>query len=498
MKETLVIDDLVHEHQLHQSGAVLELLMEEARLHPGDDSYDIAVHGIDALVREIVSKDRLTERLDKHLVDQMICELDQKIGRQLDCILHHSEFQSKESAWRSLKFLVDRTDFRENTKVSVLSVSKEDLLDDFENSSEVMASGLYQHVYADGYGQFGGEPVGVMVSNYSFGPGAKDIKLLQYVSAVGAMAHSPFLGAAAPEMFGVSSYSALPHVKELSAVYEGPQFRKWNSLRESEDARYIGLTGPRHLLRAPYDAAEKDVQSFSYSEDVSGNHDDYLWGNTSFVLATRITDSFARYRWCPNIVGPLSGGSVDDLPVHYFEAMGQIESKIPTEVLITDRREYEMAEMGFISLTMRKGSDSAAFFSANSIQKPRRFPATREGKMAETNYRLGTQLPYVFIISRLAHYLKVLQREQIGTWKEREELQRELNTWLKQYVADQENPPADVRSRKPMRAASVEVSEVPGETGWYQVALKVRPHFKYMGASFELALVGKLDKKAEQ
>lgn len=203
------------------------------------------------------------------------------------------------------------------------------------------------------------------------------------------------------------------------------------------------------------------------------------------MLACNIADSFAKYRWCPNIIGPQSGGAVKDLPVHLFETMGQIQAKIPTEVLVTDRREFELAEEGFITLTMRKDSDNAAFFSANSVQKPKHFP----GKDAETNYKLGTQLPYLFIINRLAHYIKVLQREQLGSWKERSDLERELNTWIRQYVADQENPPADVRSRKPLRAAKVEVMDVEGEPGWYQVALSVRPHFKFMGANFELSLV---------
>jgi type VI secretion system protein ImpC len=424
----------------------------------------------------------------------MIVELDRKISRQVDEIVHHDSFQEMESAWRGLKLLVDRTDFRENIKIDILSVSKDDLLEDFQTAPEIVQSGLYKHVYSAGYGQFGGEPTGVMIANYNFGPSAPDIKLLQYVAAVGAMAHAPFISAAAPEMFGISSFTDLPAIKELSSVYESPRFRKWNSLRDSEDARYLGLTGPRFLLRQPYDPLDNPVRSFVYEENVVINHENYLWGNTAFLMATRITDSFAKFRWCPNIIGPQSGGAVEDLPVHLYEALGQLEAKIPTEVLITDRREFEMAEMGFIALTMRKGSDNAAFFSANSIQKPKRFPNTKEGKMAETNYKLGTQLPYMFIINRLAHYIKVLQREQLGSWKEREDLERELNTWLKQYVADQENPPSDVRSRRPLRGAHVEVSDVEGDPGWYQVSLKVRPHFKYMGANFELSLVGKLDK----
>ena len=208
-----------------------------------------------------------------------------------------------------------------------------------------------------------------------------------------------------------------------------------------------------------------------------------------------MTDSFAKYRWCANIIGPQSGGAVYDLPVHLYESMGQTVAKIPTEVLITDRREFELAEEGFIALTMRKGSDNAAFFSANSVQKPKVFPNTKEGKIAETNYKLGTQLPYTFMITRIAHYIKTLQREQIGSWKERGDLEKELNTWLKQYVADQENPPADVRSRRPFRSASITVSDVEGDPGWFLSSIKVRPHFKYMGSNFELSLVGRLDKE---
>lgn len=210
-------------------------------------------------------------------------------------------------------------------------------------------------------------------------------------------------------------------------------------------------------------------------------------------MASCINDSFARYRWCPNIIGPQSGGAVEDLPVHLYESLGQLQAKIPTEVLISDRKEFELAEEGFIALTMRKDSDNAAFFSANSVQKPKNFPKTPEGLQAQTNYKLGTQLPYLFIVNRLAHYIKVLQREQIGSWKERRDLESELNKWIKQYVADQENPSADVRSRRPLRAARVEVSDVAGDPGWYQVSLAVRPHFKYMGANFEISLVGRLD-----
>ena len=212
------------------------------------------------------------------------------------------------------------------------------------------------------------------------------------------------------------------------------------AFRETEDARYVGLTLPRFLLRLPYDPENAPVKSFNYRENVSESHGSYAWGNTAFALASRITDSFAQYRWCANIIGPQGGGAVNDLPLHQFEAMGSIQTKIPTEVLVSERREFELAEEGFIALTMRKGSDNAAFFSANSAQKPKYFGISKEGKESERNYKLGLQLPYMFIISRLAHYLKVIQRENIGTWKERADLETELNNWIRQYVADMDSP----------------------------------------------------------
>lgn len=475
--------------------SLLDEIMAQTRFQPASESYDAARQGVTAFIAALLQSDSDAEPVDILAVNAMIADIDARMGRQMDLILHAPELQELESFLRSLKLLVDRADTRENIKIHVLHVTKEELLDDFEFAPEITQSGYYKHVYSSGFGQFGGEPVAAVIGNYTFDNTAADMKLLNYVSAVSAMAHAPFLSAVSPEFFGLDSYTELPGMKDVSAIFEGPAYTKWRALRESEDSRYLGLTAPRCLLRHPYAPDENPVKSFNYRENVSRNHDDYLWGNTAFLLAANMAESFMASRWCPNIVGPQSGGAVKDLPVHLYESMGQLQAKIPTEILITDRREYELAEEGFISLTMRKGSDNAAFFSANSVQKPKTFPNTPEGKAAETNYKLGSQLPYLFIITRLAHYIKVLQREQIGSWKERGDLERELNTWIRQYVADQENPPSEVRSRKPLRQAKVEVLDVEGEPGWYQVALSVRPHFKFMGASFDLSLVGRLDRE---
>lgn len=474
--------------------SLLDELIETTRMRPGDEAYSVTRHGLEAFITELLEPNRAQEKISQGLIDEMIADLDRKLCRQVDEILHHPQFQKLESAWQGLKFLVDRTDFRENNKLAILNVSKESLLDDFEDAPDVTRSGLYKAVYTAEYGQFGGQPFGSIIGNYEFGPGGQDIKLLQSLASVAAMAHAPFIAAAGPQFFGVESFSGLPNLKDLAAVFEGPQFAKWNAFRQSDDARFVGLTLPHFLLRVPYGEDTVPVKKFNYNEDVSSGNQNFLWGNAAFAFADRLADSFAKYRWCANIIGPQGGGTVEDLPIYNYEAMGATQTKIPTEVLISERREFELAEQGFIALTMRKNTDNAAFFSANSCQEPKFFGNTKEGKIAETNYKLGTQLPYIYVVSRLAHYIKVIQRENIGTWKERNDLEAELNDWIRQYVADMDSPSAGVRSRRPLRQAEITVSDVDGDPGWYRVGLKVRPHFKYMGASFTLSLVGKLDK----
>ena len=481
--------------QTLEQGSLLDEILNEGKIKPSEEGYDVVRRGVQHFIAEMLAPGRATERVDKNIVDAMIAEIDSRLSAQINAIIHHPDFQRLESAWRSLKFLIDKVDFRENIKVEMLNCSKEDLLNDFEDSPEVPKSGLYKLVYSREYGTFGGKPLGLMVGNYEFDAGPQDISLMQKIASVAAMAHAPFISAAAPKMFGEETWENLPNLKDLKSLFEGPQYARWHAFRESEDARYVGLTMPRFLLRLPYGASTVPVKSFNFEEDVVGSHEKYLWGNAAVAMATRVADSFAKYRWCPNIIGPQAGGTVEDLPLHQYEAMGEIQTKIPTEVQLTERREYELSEEGFIGLTFRKDSNQACFFSANSVQKAKYFGQSAEGRAAETNYRLGTQLPYMFIMTRLSHYLKVLQREQIGTWKERADLERELNDWIGQYVADQDVVSAAIRGRRPLRKAQILVQDVEGQPGWYRCDMRVRPHFKYMGASFTLSLVGKLDKE---
>ena len=483
------------EGETTEAPTLLDDIVNATKIKPKDEGYSLTKEGVKALIPKLFEPGRKVDKVSNAVIDDMIAEIDKTLSLQLDAVLHEPEFQKLESAWRSVKYLVDKTDFRENIKLEVLNISKDDLLADFEDSPEIVKSGLYRTFYTAEFGQFGGKPYGNIVANYEFSPKPQDVALMQHIASVSAMSHAPFVAAAGPEFFGLESFDGLPKLKDLETIFEGPQYIKWRSFRESEDSRYVGLALPRYLLRLPYGPDTQPVKAFNYEETVSGSHENYLWGNSAFAFASRLTDSFAKYRWCTNIIGPMGGGAVEDLPVHLYESMGEIQTKIPTEVLVSDRREYELAEQGFMPLAMRKGSDNACFFSANSVQKPKNFGTSKEGKEAELNYRLGTQMPYMFVANRLAHYLKVIQRENIGTWKERGDLERELNEWIRQYIADQENPSPMVRSRRPLRQAQVTVEEVEGEAGWYRVGLKVRPHFKYMGAYFTLSLVGKLDKE---
>jgi type VI secretion system protein ImpC len=488
----------VQESQAPQAAEELSLLddiVQATRMKPTDDGYAMTKQGLQIFIDELLKPGKEVEKISQALVDDMIVSLDQKLSAQMNEILHNEQIQKLESTWRSLKFLIDKTDFRENIKIEIMNVTKQDLLDDFEDAPEITKSGLYKNIYTSEFGQFGGKPFGLILGNYEFGPGAQDIKLLQSIASVATMSHAPFVAAVGSQFFGLDDFSGLPNLKDLKSIFEMPQYIKWQSFRESEDSRNVALTLPHFLLRLPYGPDTQPVKSFNYKEDVANGDNKFLWGNSAFTFASRITDSFAKYRWCANIIGPQGGGAVEDLPVYQYESMGELQTKIPTEILISERREFELAEEGFIALTMRKGSDNAAFFSANSVQKPKVFANTPEGKEAETNYKLGTQLPYTFVISRLAHYIKVIQRENIGTWKDKNDMETELNNWIRQYIADQDSVSPGVRSRRPLRKAQITVSDVEGDPGWYRVNMTVQPHFKYMGASFTLSLAGKLDKK---
>ncbi len=477
-----------------EASSLLTELLEEAKLDPSSDT---TVKGLSSLLTGLLQGKETSQRVAKDRIDELIADIDQRLAAQVNAIMHQPAVQKLETAWRGAKYLVDQINFRENVRLEFVNATKEDLLEDFRDVPEITHSGLYRTIYKEAYGIFGGKPYGVICSTHDFGPGAEDVELLRSCASIAAIAHAPFITNTNPGMLGKESFTEIPQLKDLQATFENPRYTRWNEFRATEDARYVGLCMPRFLLRSPYGKRESElrVKSFGFSEDVIDQHDRYLWGPASLALTAKIADSFAQHRWCPNIIGPQGGGAVFNLPLHQYHQGGELITKNPCEAAIEERKEFELAEQGFITLTPRKDSNNAAFFSANSAQRPKVFPRTAEGEAAQTNYMLGTRLPYMFVVTRLSHYLKVLQREQIGTWKSRSDLDRELNEWIRQYVSAMEDPPASVRARKPLRSAKITVEDVPGQVGWYRCKLSVCPHIKYEGASFELSLVGKLDKE---
>jgi len=480
------------------SPSLLSTLLAETRLTPADgDAYELVARGARTLLDDLLRAAEPAPRVDRDRVHALIADLDRRLSAQVNLLLHHPAVQQLESAWRGLKHLVDQVDFRENIRLEVMHASVDDLRRDAEDASDATQSGLYKHLYSRAFGVLGGKPYGVVCATFDVGPGAEDLQLMQRCAAVCAMAHVPFLANASPRMFGLGDFTELSRVRDLEAAFEGPQYARWSSFRDTEDARYVGLCAPRFLLRAPYGRRDSEisVKQFDFSEDVIDHHDRYLWGPASLALTARIAESFARYRWCPNIIGPQGGGSVHGLPLHQYEQGGELKTRLPCETAITDRQELQLANLGFIALVLRKDSDNAAFFSANSSQRPRSFTRTAEGMAAQQSAQLGARLPYMFVITRLAHYLKVLQREQIGTWKGRADLERELGRWIRQYVADMPDPSPETRSRKPLRRARVVVEDVADQVGWYRCSLQIEPFIQFEGVSFTLSLVGKLDKK---
>ncbi len=433
------------------------------------------------------------KKVDSRAVQAMIDQVDALLSSQLAAVYHHPDFQKMESSWRSLKFLVDRTNFRDGkTKLEVLNVSKDDLLQDFQDAPELPQSGLYRQVYTQEYDQFGGEPYGAMVANFEFGRGSQDVSLLQKCSQVAAGSHCPFISAVGTqEFFGFGSPSEFNTTPDIKAIFDQAEYTKWKSFRDSEDARYVGLCCPRFLLRLPYGTGEfeEKIREFSFSEGVTReHHGDYLWGNAAFALAGNMVRSHDKFGWCTNIVGPQSGGSVEDLPVHLVEEAGEMVQKCPTETLISDTNELALSESGLVPLVFRKNADNACFFGAQSVNKPKKYNKAD----ATASARLSAKLFNVLMHARFSHYLKVIQRENIGSFKEAADLEKEMNEWLKGYVTEDPNAPIASRSKYPLKKGQVTVTAREDDPGWYSVKIFLRPWFKLEGMDVDISLVTRM------
>jgi type VI secretion system protein ImpC len=424
------------------------------------------------------------------MVKARIAQLDALISVQLNEVMHAPEFQKLEATWRGLNYLVMQSETGTMLKVKVFNVSKKDLLKDLERAAEFDQSAMFKKIYEEEYGIFGGAPFGAIVGDYEFGNHPQDLSILEKMSNVAAAAHAPFLTAADPKLFGLQSFSQLGEPRDLAKIFDSVEYAKWKSFRESEDSRYVGLCLPHVLLRQPYGSESVPVESFNFEEDVDGrDHQKYLWGNAAYTMATRLTDAFAKHGWCTAIRGVEGGGLVEGLPTHTFRTdEGDVALKCPTEIAITDRREKELADLGFIPLVHCKGRDYAAFFSVQSTNRPKKY----DSDYANANARLSSQLQYIFAISRFAHYMKAIMRDKVGSFMSRKNCEDFLNRWIAQYVLLDDNAGQEQKAKFPLREARIEVEEIPGKPGAYRAISYLRPHFQLDELDISLRLVADL------
>ena len=424
------------------------------------------------------------------LISDHIAHIDELLTAQVNEIMHNPEFQKLESSWRGLAYLVFNTETNTMLKIRLMNVSKLDLLKDLEKAVEFDQSALFKKVYEEEYGTFGGAPYSVLVGDYDFGRHPQDMALLEKISNVAAAAHAPFISSPSPSLFDMDSFTELGLPRDLAKIFESIELIKWRSFRASEDSRYVALALPHVLLRLPYGPDTVPVEGFNYAEECSGlDHSRYLWGNAAYVLAQRIGFAFSNFGWTAAIRGVEGGGKVEGLPAHTFRSPdGDIALKCPTEVSITDRREKELSDLGFISLVHCKNTDYAAFFGGATCNKPKLYNTPQ----ANANSRLSAMLPYILNASRFAHYIKVIMRDKIGSFMTRDNVSTYLNTWMGMYVLGQDDAGQSIKAQYPLREGRVDVSDIPGKPGCYNAVVFLRPHFQLEELTASIRLVAEL------
>jgi len=436
---------------------------------------------------ELISDDAIRS------IEGMIAEIDRRLAQQLDLILHNEEFKKLEGTWRGLSYLVNNTETDETLKIRVLNISKKDVGKTLKKFKGTLwdQSPLFKKLYEDEYGTPGGEPYGCIVGDYEFNQTAPDVAILQGMGQIAAAAHAPFIAAADPNVMNMDSWQQLGDPRDLTKIFQTPEYAPWRSLRDSEDSRYICLTMPRFLSRMPYGAETNPVDEFDFEEDTeAADHSKYCWSNSAFAMATNINRAFKLYGWCTRIRGVESGGMVEGLPCHTFPTDdGGVDMKCPTEIAITDRREAELAKNGLMPLSHWKNTDYAVFIGGQTLHQP----AVYDDPDATANDNLSSRLPYLFAASRFAHYLKCIVRDKIGSFKEREDMSKYLNDWIMNYVEpDPHNASEEQKARRPLAEAEVVVEEVEGNPGYYSAKFYLRPHYQLEGLTASLRLVSKL------
>jgi len=473
-----------------ESGGLLDRILLEGRMVRDQSQRAYARDLIEEFVNEVLVDGTTVSSDVVAAINHRIADIDDLISAQVNEVLHYPEFQQLEASWRGLNYLVMNSETGSMLKLRVLNISKAELLKDLERAVEFDQSALFKKVYEEEYGTFGGFPFSCLVADFEFGRHPQDIELLRKVSGVAASAHAPFIAAASPRLFDMERFSELSAPRDLSKIFESAEVIAWRSFRESEDSRYVVLVLPRVLLRLPYGPDTKPVEGMSFVEDVDGtNHDKYLWGNPAYILAQRITTAFSLYGWTAAIRGVEGGGKVEGLPAHTFHTdEGDIALKCPTEIAITDRREKELNDLGFITLVHCKNTDYAAFFGGHTSNKPKFYNTAA----ANANAQLSAMLPYILNASRFAHYIKVMMRDKIGSFMTKENVQVFLNNWISDYVLGKDDAGQSLKAQYPLREARIDVSDIPGRPGCYSATVFLRPHFQLEELTASIRLVAEL------
>ena len=476
--------------------SLLDQIVEQGRFGEEPASQQRGKDLVKEFLGQVLQGEVTISRDAEAMINARIAQIDHLVSLQLNEVMHNASFQKLEGSWRGLKYLLDSSETSTMLKIRVINVSKKDLLKDLQRAAEFDQSAIFKKVYEDEYGVFGGEPFGALVGDYEFTKHPEDIELLDKMSHVAAAAHAPFLTAAAPQLMNMENFADIGQVRDIAKIFDSTEFAKWKSFRDSEDSRYVGLAMPHILMRLPYGRDTKPVEGFDFEEHVDGtDHSKYLWGNAAYALGARLTNAFAQYGWCAAIRGVEGGGLVEGLPAHTFRTdEGDVALKCPTEVAITDRREKELADNGFIPLVHCKGTDYAAFFSVQSAQKPKLY----NKDAANANARLSTQLPYILAVSRFAHYLKAMMRDKVGSFMSRSQCERFLNDWIRTYTVGDDDASPAIKAKNPLREARVEVVDVPGKPGAYRAVAFLRPHYQLDELSVSLRLVAELPPPAGQ
>ncbi|MEM8514044.1 type VI secretion system protein ImpC [Massilia sp. MP_M2] len=471
--------------------SLLDQIVEQSRVATSSSEHVRARDLISELVSQVMQGTMVMSSNLSATIDARLAELDRMISEQLSSVMHAPEFQKLERSWTGLQYLVRNSTTGANLQIRMLNASKRELVKDFQSAMEFDQSTMFKKIYEEEFGTFGGAPYGTLIGDFEITRQPEDMYFLEQMSHVAAASHAPFITSSSPELFGVESFGELGKPRDLAKVFDTVEYAKWKAFRESEDARYVGLTLPRFLGRLPYHPADgMTTEGFNYVEDVDGSdHSRYLWCNAAYAFGARLTRAFEDYGWCAAIRGVEGGGLVENLPTHTFKTdEGEVALKCPTEVAITDRREKELSDLGFISLVHCKNTSYAAFFGAQSAQKARKY----NNESANANAVLSSQLQYIFAVSRIAHYMKSMMRDKIGSFAAASNVEDYLNRWLTQYVLLDDNASQDQKAQFPLREASVQVSEVPGRPGVYRAVSFLRPHFQLDELSVSLRLVAEL------